>query len=89
MPYPFYSKFLFLKGHNSGHNKKYILKYPEFLATLFLQTSLNWAGNTIDLLEEIYAFHNQKVINVGNIKIKELATHFGTIFTRTLDQNIY
>jgi hypothetical protein len=55
----------------------------------FLQSNLNWTGNKIDLIEIIYAFHNQKVINGGNIDIKELATHFGYVFNIDLEENIY
>ena len=55
----------------------------------FLQSNLNWTGNKIDLIEVIYALHHQKVINGGNIDIKELATHFGYVFNIDLEENIY
>ncbi len=55
----------------------------------FLQSNLNWTGNKIDLIEIIYALHHQKVINGGNIEIKELATHFGKVFNIDLEENIY
>ena len=55
----------------------------------FLQYSLNWTGNKIDLIEIIYALHNQKVINGGNIEIKELAIYFGKVFNIDLEDNIY
>ncbi|ELY2018714.1 RteC domain-containing protein, partial [Flavobacterium psychrophilum] len=55
----------------------------------FLQSSLNWTGNKIDLIEVIYALHHQKVINGGNIEIKELATNLGKVFNIDLEENIY
>lgn len=59
------------------------LKHPS------LKTNLNWTGNKIDLIEIIYALHNQKVINGGNIDIKELAVNFGFVFNIDLEENIY
>ncbi len=52
-------------------------------------SNLNWTGNKIDLIEIIYALHHQKVINGGNIEIKELATNFGKVFNIDLEDNIY
>ncbi|WP_394760173.1 RteC domain-containing protein [Flavobacterium sp.] len=54
-----------------------------------LKTNLNWTGNKIDLIEVIYALHHQKVINGGNIDIKDLAAHFGNFFNIDLEENIY
>ena len=54
-----------------------------------LKTNLNWTGNKIDLIEVIYALHHQKVINGGNIDIKDLAVHFGFVFNIDLEENIY
>ncbi|WP_395060381.1 RteC domain-containing protein [Flavobacterium sp.] len=59
------------------------LKHPS------LKTNLNWTGNKIDLIEVIYALHHQKVINGGNIDIKDLAVHFGFVFNIDLEENIY
>jgi hypothetical protein len=50
---------------------------------------MNWTGNKIDLTEVIYALHHQKVINGGNIEIKELATYFGKVFNIDLEETIY
>jgi hypothetical protein len=52
-------------------------------------SNLSWTGNKIDLVEVIYALHHQKVINGGNIEIKELACHMGQIFNIDLEDNIY
>ena len=52
-------------------------------------SNLNWTGNKIDLIEIIYAFHHQKVINGGNIEIKELAKTLGGVFNIDLEENIY
>ena len=59
------------------------IEYPSLIP------NLNWTGNKIDLIEIIYALHHQKVINGGNIEIKELATYFGKVFNIDLEENIY
>ena len=50
---------------------------------------LNWTGNKVDLTELIYALHTKKVINHGNVDIKELAIFFGIVFNVKLEDNIY
>jgi RteC protein len=54
-----------------------------------LGSNLNWTGNKIDLVEVVYALHHQKVINGGNIEIKELACHVGQIFNIDLEEYVY
>lgn len=73
----------FLEDKLEEINNSCNLKHPS------LKTNLNWTGNKIDLIEIIYAFHHQKVINGGNIDIKELAAHFGNVFNIDLEENIY
>lgn len=51
--------------------------------------SLNWTGNKIDLIELIYALHKQKVINDGNIDIKDFAIVMGKIFDLELEDTVY
>lgn len=51
--------------------------------------TLNWTGNKIDLIELIYALQKQKVVNHGNIDIKDLALSIGQIFNMELEDNIY
>lgn len=73
----------FLENKLEKISKSCSLEHP------FLQSNLNWTGNKIDLIELIYALHHQKVINGGNIEIKELAAHFGKVFNIHLEDNIY
>lgn len=51
--------------------------------------TLNWTGNKIDLIELIYALQKQKVINHGNIDIKDLAISIGQIFNMELEDSVY
>lgn len=50
---------------------------------------LNWTGNKIDLIELIYALHQQKVFNGGNADIKEIAASVGKMFNVDIEENIY
>ena len=54
-----------------------------------INSTLNWSGNRIDLIEVIYSLHTQKVINNGNTDIKELAICFGQVFNIDLEDCIY
>lgn len=48
---------------------------------LYLEDSnLYWSGNKVDLVELIYALHASKVINRGNVEIKEIAAVFEYVF---------
>ncbi len=51
--------------------------------------SLSWTGNKIDLVELIYALQKQKVINDGNIDIKDFAISIGQIFNIELEESVY
>ena len=51
--------------------------------------SYSWSGKKIDLVELIYALKHAKLINNGNVDVKELAKHVGEIFNIELEDNIY
>jgi hypothetical protein len=48
-----------------------------------------WSGTKIDLVELIYALKHAKLINNGNVDVKELATHIGKVFNLELEDSIY
>ena len=48
-----------------------------------------WSGSKIDLVELIYALKHAKLINNGNVDVKELATHIGKVFNIELEDSIY
>ena len=54
-----------------------------------LQQALNWTGSKIDLVELIYALHHSKIINTGNIDLKEILLSFSTFFNIELDDSVY
>lgn len=53
------------------------------------KSTLNWTGNKIDLIELVYALHQQKVFNGGNTDIKEISTYVGKMFNVEIEENIY
>lgn len=68
-------------------------KLDELNGKLSFQTSsqspLNWTGSKVDLVELIYALQQSRVINAGNMDVKELAVHFGKLFNVEIDDSIY
>ncbi|WP_348800021.1 RteC domain-containing protein [Flavobacterium adhaerens] len=54
-----------------------------------IKSKMNWSGTKIDLIELIYALYFQKVINNGNIELKEIAKELGSLFNIELNENIY
>lgn len=53
------------------------------------KSNFQWTGRKIDMGEVIYAFYYSKVINAGNVTIKELARVFGQLFGMELEKDIY
>lgn len=53
------------------------------------KSKLFWSGTKIELIELIYALHYQKIINGGNIEIKEIAAEFSRMFNIEINDNIY
>jgi hypothetical protein len=49
----------------------------------------SWSGTKIDLVEVIYALKHARLINNGNVDVKELAAHLGKIFNIDLEDSIY
>lgn len=54
-----------------------------------LKSNLCWTGSKFDLIELIYALHNQKVINDGNADIKEVAQQLCITLNVEYNDNIY
>jgi len=54
-----------------------------------VKPTLNWTGSKIDLVELVYALHQQKVFNGGNTDLKEIAAYMGKMFNIELEENIY
>lgn len=50
---------------------------------------LNWTGSKVELVELIYALHQQKLFNSGNTDIKEIANYVGKMFNIEIEENIY
>lgn len=53
------------------------------------KSKLHWTGAKVDLVELIYALHCQKVINNGNIEIKEIASELSRMFNIDINDNLY
>ncbi len=53
------------------------------------KSKLHWSGTKIDLVELIYALHCQKVINHGNIEIKEIASELSLMLNIDINDNLY
>ncbi len=53
------------------------------------QSNLNWTGSKVDLVELVYALHNSKIVNSGNVDVKELAVSLGKMFNVDIEDNIY
>ncbi len=47
---------------------------------LALQSSINWTGSKVSLVELLYALQSAGSCNNGNIDLKQLAKHFECIF---------
>lgn len=60
-------------------------------AVYYLNEPVNysWSGTKIDLVELIYALKHSKLINNGNIEVKELAMQLGNVFNMELEDSIY
>ncbi len=54
-----------------------------------LTSHFNWTSSKFDLIELIYALHNQKVINYGNVDVKEVAQQICKTFNVEYDDKIY
>ena len=54
-----------------------------------MQSNLNWTGSKVDLVELVYALHNSKIVNTGNVDVKELATHLGKMFNINIEDKVY
>lgn len=65
------------------------LEHPEKVIETGLKSRFHWAGKKIDGGEIIYAFYYAKVVNSGNITIKELAEAFDDMFGTDLAKDIY
>jgi hypothetical protein len=65
------------------------LNHKNGMANLHEPLNYSWSGNKIDLVELIYALKQAKLINNGNVDVKELAKHVGEIFNIELEDNIY
>lgn len=59
------------------------VKYPTPIS------HLNWTGSKVDLVELVYALHQQKLFNGGNTDIKEIAAYVGKMFNIEIEENIY
>lgn len=55
----------------------------------FVTIDLIWTGSKFDFIEIIYALHNQKVINNGNVDLKEVAKQLCKTFNVEYDDQIY
>jgi hypothetical protein len=53
------------------------------------KSKLHWSGTKVDLVELIYALHCQKVINHGNIEIKEIASELSRMLNIDINDNLY
>lgn len=53
------------------------------------KSKLHWTGAKVDLVELIYALHCQKVINHGNIEIKEIASELSRMLNIDINDNLY
>lgn len=53
------------------------------------KSKLHWSGTKVDLIELIYALYFKKVINNGNIEIKEIAFELSRMFNIEINDNLY
>jgi hypothetical protein len=61
----------------------------ETVNQISIYSNLNWTGSKIDLVELVYALHQQKVFNGGNTDIKEIAASVSKMFNVDIEENIY
>jgi hypothetical protein len=54
-----------------------------------LKPTFQWTGKKIDYAEMIYSIHYARVVNAGNITLKELAGMFDRLFGLDLGKDIY
>lgn len=54
-----------------------------------IKVPIYWTGSKIEIIELIYALHHAKMINSGNIEIKDLVLFFNQTFNMNLDDSIY
>lgn len=53
------------------------------------QSNLQWTGTKTELIEIVYAFYFAKVLNNGNISIKEIASTMGALFNMDIKDSLY
>lgn len=53
------------------------------------QSNLQWTGTKTELIELIYALYFAKVLNHGNISIKEIASTMGSLFNMDIKDSLY
>lgn len=70
-------------------NKMNLLKNRKNNQFIKVDTTIEWTGNRIDLIELIYALHTQKVLNYGQTDLKDLSKFFGQIFNQDIEESIY
>ncbi|HBL77069.1 MAG: hypothetical protein A2W90_19140 [Bacteroidetes bacterium GWF2_42_66] len=71
------------------HKELEKLENPEKDMDAGLKSKYRWTGKKIDIGEIVYAFYYAKVINSGNITIKELAEVFDQMLGTDLAKDIY
>ncbi|TBX66118.1 tetracycline regulation of excision, RteC [Flavobacterium silvisoli] len=71
---------------NHLENNIKILRFTKPQITNKNGNSLKWTGSKVALVELIYALHADSVINNGDIRLKEIALAFETIFNIKLGQ---
>ncbi|MFV0378502.1 MAG: RteC domain-containing protein [Mangrovibacterium sp.] len=65
------------------------LENPGLEQTIGFSPPRQWCGKKIDLAELVYALHYAKVVDCGNISIRELADKVGGLFGIDLGKDIY
>jgi hypothetical protein len=53
------------------------------------QSNLQWTGTKTELIEFVYALYFAKVLNNGNISIKEIASTIGALFNMDIKDSLY
>ncbi|WP_418264201.1 RteC domain-containing protein [Flavobacterium faecale] len=53
------------------------------------QSNLQWTGTKTEFIELIYALYFAKVLNNGNISIKEIASTMGALFNMDIKDSLY
>lgn len=63
--------------------RKCTLHYPS------TNSDLNWTGTKMDFIELLYALHHYKIINGGNIEVKEIAKTLCKTFNLEIEDQVY